>query len=375
MDTLKPWQWYLERAANTTIGMGVPSTGLMDGTVFREILIALQRESFDELAAQVDTNMRSRTAIWNAQEFPYGSEFNWDTTGQEECAVWGAYYDATNETYGPLSNRIVDAILAFQPSVWNWAWHGNAEGWGDFSNNAKWMITGGWEREGGHYRSGLNSIPLGEGFRRDPDEFYMLEVAMGGMTGLLTNINEEGAPLMGFHMHPFVSQHDPNSGDFGLGFFGSTMNMGSYLVRHADLGYLCYLCNLETSQDIDAKVHPGDATGKVTLTPQDAYHRRVYLEPLGLELRALAGSVVSTSVDFGQHTITVTLADEASTGQSLRLEVSPLAAEKRQTANFQIVSPACTFERGAYTVPKDSGHLSQVVISYEMTHRPALAYV
>ena len=35
---------------------------------------------------------------------------------------------------------------------------------------------GGWEREGGHYRAGLNSIPLLE-FRRNPDDVYLLGLA------------------------------------------------------------------------------------------------------------------------------------------------------------------------------------------------------
>jgi len=137
-----------------------------------------------------------------------------------QVAVWGAYFNATSSdgVHGELNGRTVDAILAFMPSqarrgdvgccvlvrVWllfffsrrpscaahlgparQRLWHGrlqvsrtNGGGGGvcaatstrhshvdvapPRSNNAKWMVTGGWEREGGHYRAGLNSDPPGE---------------------------------------------------------------------------------------------------------------------------------------------------------------------------------------------------------------------
>ncbi len=54
-----------------------------------------------------------------------------------------------------LANRTVQAILAFMPSVPNWAYNGAALGIGDFSNNAKVTPYGGWERPLQHYRAGV----------------------------------------------------------------------------------------------------------------------------------------------------------------------------------------------------------------------------
>lgn len=48
----------------------------------------------------------------------------------------------------------LDAVLAFTPSLPNWAYNGAALGIGDFSNNAKYTPYGGWERPLTHYRSG-----------------------------------------------------------------------------------------------------------------------------------------------------------------------------------------------------------------------------
>ena len=343
----RPWQWYLTQAAATTLSLGccsawgadvedaaqwqctcVPTVGLMDGTIFREVLLALQAEAKEAEAAELAeaeaaasapppppppytwvsgslvagndrpnsprvmtiaeaeaacdadklcagftyhssskappqplqiylkgptvsasadaswshylkpqppganplTNhswrlyadlvhgmMRNRTLVgtkpgqvpWNEMDAPYGSEFNWDTTGQEEVGVWGAFFNASSADphKGSLQKRAVDSILAYMPSTPNFGYHGSAGGWGDFSNNGKWMVRGGWEREGGHYRAGLNSIPLAERFRAYPDELYLLEVAMGGMTGVLGNIDADGAPSMAFHLYPFMLEY------------------------------------------------------------------------------------------------------------------------------------------------------------------------
>lgn len=89
---------------------------------------------------------------------PYGSEFGFDTTGQEEVVVWNLYYG--NMT---AARKTVDHILSYMRSSPTWAYHGGARSWGDAGNNAKWLGafgTGFDDRGQMHYRSGLNMIPL-----------------------------------------------------------------------------------------------------------------------------------------------------------------------------------------------------------------------
>lgn len=159
------------------------------------------------------------------------------------------------------------------------------------------MVTGGWEREGGHYRAGLNSIPVIERYRTHPDDFYLLQVGAGGIANVLPNINEQGAASMAFHLHPMVLQHDPNSGDSGLGLFGSTMNAGSYLHFHPSLGPLCFFC--------DASITGSGDTTVAVITPRDAYAKRVFVQPLGLWMVAEAGQIANVTVDMGARTATI----------------------------------------------------------------------
>lgn len=92
LKTRMPWQWYLERAAKTCLKFGISSVGFMDGTVAREVLKALTEEgtenrTFASYAATLSANMRVRQQHWAATPYPYGSEFGFDTTGQEEVKL------------------------------------------------------------------------------------------------------------------------------------------------------------------------------------------------------------------------------------------------------------------------------------------------
>ena len=63
--------------------------------------------------------MRMRVEVWAKQIFPFGSEFNFDTTGQEEVYIWLAHFG-----YQEAALRTLDAVLGYMRSLPNWAWHG-----------------------------------------------------------------------------------------------------------------------------------------------------------------------------------------------------------------------------------------------------------
>ena len=85
IPTQQTWQWYLHEAYLLADTLGTPNVGLMDGTVFREVMNALIEEGTTNatIAAwgtALQRNMRTRAQDWSTAVFPYGSEFNWDTT-------------------------------------------------------------------------------------------------------------------------------------------------------------------------------------------------------------------------------------------------------------------------------------------------------
>lgn len=398
--TRHSWEWYLERACLTIYALGccaqgnaerrctcVPSVGLMDGTVFREVLVALEVEAWGPWAELIRGMMYNRTVAgvggdskgWLNEDAPFGSEFNWDTTGQEEVGVWGAHFDVSSSgwwgTNQSLVSRVNDAILAYTPSLPYWALHGSAAGWGDFSNNAKWMVTGGWEREGGHYRAGLNSIPLLEEYRRRPDDVYLLHVGLGGVASVMPNIDHTGAPSMGFHTYPFVSEHDPRSGDYGLAFFGHAMGTGAYLVRDAELGVLCYLCDaieLQSSRNGATSLRPrahlqlrpkssaaasGVAPMHVAVVPRDSFRQRLYVGALGLDVRLRTGKLhnatvlVHTEAPYVVTLAVAAAAEQAGTFSEVLVETALPGGRARGVTWAQVTNGGAQWKAGAWAVP------------------------
>lgn len=356
-----PWQWYLGRAANTTAKFGShrPKTGVMDGTLFREVLRSLDEEAGEDaeawkpVADQIRADMLNRTENFAAQEYPYGSEFGFDTTGQEEVVIWLSHFASSSNDYEVKAKKTVDHILSYMRSSPTWPYNGGTRSWGDVGNGGKWMPSIGtrstFETRGNlHYRSGLNAIPLIEWFRSHPDDYFLLEIAMGAQAGQMMNIDDKGAPSMMLHMLPHILDFDPHSADFGLGFFGHTLEAGSYFVRSATLGQVCFLCDLSVAGSSAAS-----GADVAAYTPRDSYKIRTYIEPLGLYLQLDAGTFKKVVIDFDAKTIKLvfSLETSAATFITRRLRVEKVS-DARPGTDFKLVQPASAkVVRSAYEFP------------------------
>mgnify|MGYP004112081165 CR=1 FL=1 len=51
---------------------------------------------WDDLGAQILQGAKGRADYFKTAPNPYGSEFAYDTTGQEEVGVWGAFFNASS---------------------------------------------------------------------------------------------------------------------------------------------------------------------------------------------------------------------------------------------------------------------------------------
>ena len=167
LKTYHEWDWYLMRAANTTLKFGSlkPGTGVMDDTTFREILRAVaeeadadpSRKDFAVAAANITHDMRGRATAWWNTTYPYGSEFSFDTTSQEAVVVWLLHFANATNGFSAAAKRTVDHILSYMRSSATFAYNGGSRSWGDVGNNGKWMATsetGFITRGNFHYRAG-----------------------------------------------------------------------------------------------------------------------------------------------------------------------------------------------------------------------------
>jgi hypothetical protein len=333
-----PWDWYLDHAyrtavAMTTIGNDYAQFGLMDGSVFLEVLLDLQREGWDTQASDLEARMRARTDVWAAEAYPFGSEMPWDSTGQEEVYQWTRHFGETQK-----AKVCLDAVLGYTQTVPHWGYNGCARRYWDFKYGGSKLDR--LERMIHHYGSSLNAIPLLTEFRDHPDDIHLLRVGYAGMMGSLTNIAEDGFPSMAFHAFPDTLSWDARTGDYGLNFFGHAYNTATYLVSHPTFGFLAFGGNV--SED----------AGLVTVTPLDSFRSRLYLAPLGLWLTLDAGEFEALELNPQTGQVRVQLAPATASTPAARLRVE-------QPANITgvgtyAVAGSFPTERGARVIPLGS---------------------
>jgi len=290
IETIREAEWYLEQAVQTILFMGNSSNqvgfvddGLMGETVFAFILNDLQASGNSSLAVRLESFLRDRAVLWSQTDIPFGSEMAWDSTGQEGVYLWTDHFG-----FPDMAEKTLSAILGYTPAVPHWGWNGNARRYWDNIYAGKLQRI---ERQIHHYGSALNSLPLLQHFRSNPDDFYALQVGHAGISAPLTNIDEEGFGAASFHSFPQTLAWDAYSGDYGPGFSGMTMGAGLYIVEHPDFGWVAFGGNVQSNETA------------VTAQPRDAVRRRVYVASLGLWIVLDAGAINSVVIDTSSDSV------------------------------------------------------------------------
>ncbi|UTN03185.1 DUF5695 domain-containing protein [Flavobacterium bizetiae] len=286
------WDWYLKNAYETSIAMTTLAPyyaqfGQMEGTVFLLILKDLKTEGYTEMANNLEAKMKARADHWRTLNYPFGSEMPWDSTGQEEVYMWSDYFG-----YNDKAKITLDAILAYMPTMPNWAYNGNARRYWDFLYGGKLSRV---ERQIHHYGSALNAIPVLEQFRKTPEDFHLLKVGYGGLLGGISNITEDGFGPSAFHSYPETLRIDYLSGDYGSGFFGYAVNTATFITNEKDLGWLAFGGNLKEKGD------------EVEVAITTAAKSKVFIGAKKIWLTLDAGTFQKVSYNTKTGAITITL--------------------------------------------------------------------
>ncbi|GGE94340.1 DUF5695 domain-containing protein [Sphingomonas prati] len=332
--TAHPWRWYLDHAYRTTTAMmrdapHYTQFGLMEGDVFVDILKDLKREGLTAEATEMERLMKTRADHWRTLAFPFGSEMAWDSTGQPEVYAWMRYFG-----YQPQADVTRRVILAYDPTIPNWGYNGNARRYWDFLYGGKYPRI---ERQIHHYGSTLNAVPLFDAYRADPSDLRMLRIAYGGMMGGITNIDRDGFSSAAFHSAPDMMQWDPYSGDYGMGFYGHAITAATYLVNDPAFGWLGFGGNLN------------QAAGAVGIAPKDGARTRLFIAPAGLWITLEAGKIARASYAPATGAVTLTLDPATAISPNARVFL-----ETTSKAGRTYFPAGGSFERGGYTVPLKS---------------------
>lgn len=313
----RSWQWYLENAYHTAKAMMEQAPyyaqfGQMEGTVFVMLLKDLQKEGLTEMAADLETTMKSRADHWKSLPYPFGSEMPWDSTGQEEVYMWSKYFG-----YDEKAEITLNAILAYMPTVPHWGYNGSARRYWDFLYGGKLSRV---ERQLHHYGSALNAIPVLYDYRENPSDLYQLRVGHAGMMGALANITSDGFGPAAFHSYPSTLQIDGLSGDYGSGFFGYAVNTSSYLIHDPVFGWLSFGGNVTESEK------------EITIAPTTASRQQVYIAPAGLWISLNAGEISAVAYNTQTGDIRITLAPRDAYTALAYLEFTTTSGSTRYTA-------------------------------------------
>lgn len=337
LATKHPWQWYLNQAFETSMAMRSQAPyytqfGLMEGTVFLRVLEDLRSEGMTDKANALEGWMREREAHWRSEQYPFGSEMPWDSTGQEEVYAWSRHFGDTAK-----ADITLNAVLAYTPTIPSWGYNGSARRYWDFLYGGKYPRI---ERQLHHYGSGLNAIPLLTAYRDRPTDLYLLRTGYGGVMGPLASIDQKGFASAAFHSFPDRMAFDPYTGDYGPNLFGHAVNTATYVTHDDRMGWLCFGGNL---------AQQGDA---VRVTLLDSSRQHVFLAPWKLWITLDAGQIEQVVFNPQSKTVRVDLAAATRFTAAARLRVQgPDASSWRIEGSFRQ-------DAGAYQIPLGVGTTS-----------------
>ncbi|KAK4561857.1 hypothetical protein LTR86_004537 [Recurvomyces mirabilis] len=309
--------WYLLQAYHTVhyalsnATDGIPLTdyatvGLMGEWAWGELLLDLYAENYTTEAAEMECTMRGRQQLWASEADPFGSEMAWDSTGEEGVYFWSAYFNDTATT-----QKTVNAIRGYMPTVPHWGWNGNARRYWDFLYAGSIQLAR-IERQIHHYGSGLNALPILADYRAsaDPeslDALYQLRVGYGGNQGPMTNIDAEGFGSMAFHSYPDTMHWDAYSGDYGPNFLGHVLGAATYLVNHPIFGYVSF----------GGKVSSTSNSTIIIVEPRDSVRQRIFVAPISLYVTIDAGTIENFSYDVVSKEVMVNISSGQSANSTL----------------------------------------------------------
>ncbi|KAG8761979.1 hypothetical protein FRC11_011802 [Ceratobasidium sp. 423] len=302
LATKKTWQYYISQALNTVLfatngRVGYADVGLMGETVFLYLLNDLKREGLTANATTLESRMKARADRWSSEPYPFGSEMAWDSTGQEGVYAWARYFN-----YGTTATNTVNSILGYMPTVPHWGWN----------------------------------------------------VGFAGLSGPLSNIDQEGFASAAFHSFPDTLKWDAYSGDYGPNFLGHALNTGTFLVNHPNFGWQAF-----------GGTVTGATSTSVAVSPRDTLRRRVYIAPLGALFTLDAGAFDTVQYTISDKSVTLNIVPSAGGSSASAANGRLLVSQPAAVSGVGTLTPSGTYSKdaGAYVIPFSNGKASVTVRS------------
>ncbi len=281
--------------------------GAPAGANLVNILDDLERdapEKYEQLLARVSHVVD----IMEKTPYPFGSELYVDQTGHDQVHALMTRFGHREKVRKTL--RVTKALRAGGQPVW--FWYGNEKR----GNVSCW------------YAQTQNSRVLFSGFEETGDP-EMLAWGYGGLTSFLTTIQDSGAVRGWFLWWPDRMGFDLRSLDTDLGLYSYLLAAKAYVVEDEAFGLVGYGC------DVDR-----DKTGTYRVVPWDGLRKRLWIAPLGIDVRVEKGEIARVAASPRTGELSLTLEDTTGLVPEAAFEISGAG----------VISEACVVLKGTGAV-------------------------
>lgn len=176
-------------------------------------------------------------------------------------------------------------------------------------------------------------------FQTDPSDTYLLRAGFGGISGPLSNINEEGFASASFHSWPDTLKWDALTGDYGPNFLAVVLGSATFVSDDSDIGLNAYGGVLEEFGD------------RVVVQTRDPVRRKVFVGPLGVRFSLDSGIIQEFSYSKSSGVVSVTLSQLPSVPKA---ETAIMWIENTGSAQYTVKTPGLIEERKGWKVPLSS---------------------
>lgn len=339
IDYREPAEWYLEKAYNIyNKRVGAGAVGFYGEQQVPQIIEALREEGMTEEADTLQEQFAlTKGTIMATADYPYGSEFEYDNTGEE-----GAYAAANALIeYYPDSEYVDDALNNMERAEWKtramrgiqptWYYYADpvfrgGESWWNFQYTASlagsimddWLRyqDNGWDTDSSAWAqrvnyaaklSNFNAINMGQISADSVGAVSWRYTASKGGQGA-QNVNDGGTRVMNNGWNDF-------SGESEEGLYGSLLRISADVTTDPVFGLTGY--GAEVSKD----------GTRYTVTPLDGIGKRINIIDDKIYVELEQDSCTTAVIDESGNYIDLTVSNTTGTGHLSKITLSGAGIE------------------------------------------------
>jgi hypothetical protein len=255
--------------------------GNMGSSMLLGILGSLQEEEMLRERGELLERIGKSARFLTEREYPYGSEFSYDTTGLETVYFFRKYISKNSKK----AVETLNTTLALRHRHPMWCHSGNDVRHCMGNGKLGWRL---YDEICFSYMASLHSLCLLDAFAESGNP-RLLETGYAGILGCWSLVEADGTAHHLYTHEPDGMAYDPWTGEMGHTLFGSLQGMASYVVDDPDFGIVGYGCDI---------LH---TSSRMTIVPKDGLRRKIVDGINRISISVPNGSIDKMTVHSGRR--------------------------------------------------------------------------